>query len=105
MGKSIELAKILQKRKINIACAEETRWVGTKAREADDFKLWYSRGVRSKNGVGFLVNRKLRELMVEVRRVNDRLMAIKLGVGWLTLNVISAYAPHEGLDEEVKRHF
>lgn len=31
--------------------------------------------------------------MVEVRSVNDRLMAIKLVVGGLTFNVVSAYAP------------
>ncbi|XP_070055234.1 uncharacterized protein [Nicotiana tomentosiformis] len=32
-------------------------------------------------------------------------MIIKLVVGECTLNVISAYAPHVGLDEEVKRRF
>uniref|UniRef100_A0A1S3ZHN9 Craniofacial development protein 2-like n=1 Tax=Nicotiana tabacum TaxID=4097 RepID=A0A1S3ZHN9_TOBAC len=73
-GKSIELAKILQKRK-------------------------------GKNGVGILVDRELRESVIEVRRVSDRLMAIKLVVGRSTLNVISAYAPQVGLDEEVKRRF
>lgn len=52
-----------------------------------------------------MVNGKLRYLVVEVRSVNDRLMAIKLVVGGLTFNVVSAYAPHAGLDEEVKRHF
>ncbi|XP_070053713.1 uncharacterized protein [Nicotiana tomentosiformis] len=47
----------------------------------------------------------LRESVVEVKRVNDRLMAIKLVVGECSLNVVSAYAPHAGLDEEVKRRF
>ncbi|XP_009772107.2 uncharacterized protein [Nicotiana sylvestris] len=32
-------------------------------------------------------------------------MVIKLVVGQCTLNVVSAYAPHAGLDEEVKRCF
>ncbi|XP_059302057.1 uncharacterized protein LOC132053987 [Lycium ferocissimum] len=32
-------------------------------------------------------------------------MAIKLVVGGFTLNIISAYAPQVGLDEEVKRRF
>nr|XP_016493530.1 PREDICTED: craniofacial development protein 2-like [Nicotiana tabacum] len=104
-GKSIELAKILQKRKVNIACIQETRWVGSKARYADGFKLLYSGRVKGKNGVGILVDRELRESVVEVRRVNDRLMAIKLVVGGSTLNVVSAYAPQAGLDEEAKRHF
>ncbi|XP_070001943.1 uncharacterized protein [Nicotiana sylvestris] len=47
----------------------------------------------------------LKELVVEVRRINDRLMSIKLIVGGFTVNVISAYAPQEGLDQEVKKQF
>lgn len=41
--------------------------------------------------------------MVEVRKVDDRMIMIKLVIGGLTLNMISAYAPQEGLDEEVKK--
>lgn len=40
--------------------------------------------------------------MVEVGRVNDRTMSIKLVVEGLTYNVISAYALQMGLDEQVK---
>ncbi|XP_009626430.1 uncharacterized protein [Nicotiana tomentosiformis] len=105
MGKSIELAKILKKRKVNIACVQETRWVGSRTRNADEYKLWYSGVLKGKNGVGILVDRELRESVVEVRRVNDRLMSIKLVVGESTLNVVSAYTPQAGLDEEVKRRF
>ncbi|XP_009772709.1 uncharacterized protein [Nicotiana sylvestris] len=104
-GKSIELAKILQKRRVNIAYVQETRWVGSRAKDADGYKLWYSGVQRGKNGVGILVDRELRDSVVEVRRVNDRLMTIKLVVREYTLNVVSAYAPHTGLDEEVKRCF
>nr|XP_016496954.1 PREDICTED: uncharacterized protein LOC107815830 [Nicotiana tabacum] len=104
-GKSVELAKILEKRKINIACVQETRWVGDKARDVGSFKLWYSGRVGGKNEVGILVDKDLRELVVEVRKVNDMLMTIKLVVGGFSLNIISAYAPEVGLDEEVKRRF
>ncbi|KAG5585502.1 hypothetical protein H5410_045936 [Solanum commersonii] len=96
-GKSLELVKILKKRKINIACVQETRWVGSKAREVDGFKLWYSGGSRDRNGVGILVDGDLREQVVEVRRINDRLMTIKIVIGGCTLSVISAYAPQVGL--------
>ncbi|XP_070039974.1 uncharacterized protein [Nicotiana tomentosiformis] len=47
----------------------------------------------------------LREFVVEVRRVNDRLMTIKLVVGEYAINVVSTYTPQSGLDEEVKRRF
>ncbi|XP_019244490.1 PREDICTED: uncharacterized protein LOC109224364 [Nicotiana attenuata] len=55
--------------------------------------------VRGKNEVGI----NLRELVVEFKRVNDRLMATKIVVGGYILNVVSAYAPQVGLGEEVKR--
>jgi len=105
MGKSIELVKILKKRNINIAYVQETRWVGSKARDVDGFKLWYSGGSRDRNGVGILVDGDLREQVVEVRRINDRLMTINLVIGGCTLNIISAYAPQVGLDEEAKISF
>ncbi|XP_059295582.1 uncharacterized protein LOC132048918 [Lycium ferocissimum] len=104
-GKSIELAKILKKRKINIACVQESRWVGDRARDVDGFKLWFSGGPKGKNGVGILVDRELRDLEVGVRRVSDRLMTIKIVVGGHTLNMVSAYAPQASQDEEIKRQF
>uniref|UniRef100_A0A1S4DIQ1 Craniofacial development protein 2-like n=1 Tax=Nicotiana tabacum TaxID=4097 RepID=A0A1S4DIQ1_TOBAC len=81
------------------------RWVGSRAKNADGYKLWYSGVRRGKNGVGILVDSHLRESVVEVRRVNDRLVTIKLVVDECTLNVISAYAPQAGLDKEIKRRF
>ncbi|KAG5569169.1 hypothetical protein H5410_058935 [Solanum commersonii] len=72
---------------------QETRWVGAKARVVDGFKLWYSGGSKDRNGVGILVDGDLREQVVEVRRINDRLMMVKLVIGGCSLSVISAYAP------------
>ncbi|XP_075077278.1 uncharacterized protein LOC142164013 [Nicotiana tabacum] len=96
---------ILEKRKVNIACIQETRWVGSRAKDADEYKLWYFGVLKGKNGVSILVYRDLRESVVEVRRVNDRLTTIKLVVGECILNVVNAYAPQTGLDGEVKRSF
>ncbi|XP_059306307.1 uncharacterized protein LOC132057711 [Lycium ferocissimum] len=104
-GKSIELVKILKKRKINIACVQETKWVGPKAKEVDGYKLWFSGRSNYRNGVGILVDSDLRDRVVEVRRVTDRMMSIKVVVEGLTLNIISAYAPQAGLGEEEKRRF
>ena len=39
MGKSMELVKPLRRRKISIACVQETKWVGAKVREIDGYKL------------------------------------------------------------------
>ncbi|KAF3661489.1 putative BRCT domain-containing protein-like isoform X1 [Capsicum annuum] len=104
-GKSIELVKILRKRRINIACVQETKWVGSKARDVDGYKLWYSSSERRRNGVGILVDEELREQVLEVNRVSDRVMTIKLVIGGFTVNICSAYAPQVGLHEEEKRRF
>nr|XP_016505488.1 PREDICTED: craniofacial development protein 2-like [Nicotiana tabacum] len=88
-----------------LAPSGETRCVGDKAGDVDRYKLWYSGHVGGKNGVGILVDSDLRELVVEVNRVSDKLMGIKLVVGGFILNVVSAYAPQMGLDEEFKRCF
>ncbi|XP_047267959.1 uncharacterized protein LOC107858770 [Capsicum annuum] len=51
-GKSVDLVKILKKRRINIACVQKTRWVGSKARDVDGYKQWYSRSDKHRKGVG-----------------------------------------------------
>ncbi|XP_059295649.1 uncharacterized protein LOC132048985 [Lycium ferocissimum] len=104
-GKSIELVKIHKKRRINIACVQETKLVGPKAKDVDGYKLWFSGRMRYRNGVGILVDSELRDQAVEVRRINDRMMVIKLVVGGFTLNIISAYAPQAGMYKEEKRGF
>jgi len=104
-GKSIELVKVLHRRRISIACIQETKWVGSKAKEIDGFKLWYSGVERTTNGVGILVKRDFVEQVVEVRRKSDRILSIKLVVGSMILNVVSVYAPDVGLGDEIKRHF
>ena len=77
--------------------------MGTKARVVDGYKLWYSRSSRAKNGVGILVDKELVDSVVEVSRKSDRIMAIKVVVGSVILNVVSVYAPQIGLSDEVKK--
>ncbi|XP_060182003.1 uncharacterized protein LOC132611615 [Lycium barbarum] len=105
MGKSIELVKILKKRRINIACVQENKWVGSRAKDVDEYKLWFSGRSRDRNGVGILVDNDLREQVAGAKRVSDRLMTIQLVVGGFILHIISAYAPQTGFSEEEKRHF
>nr|XP_016495505.1 PREDICTED: uncharacterized protein LOC107814580 [Nicotiana tabacum] len=76
-----------------------------RVRSALRANLLRSRGVRNKNGVGILVDRDLREQVIDVRRVKGTIIAIKLVVVGFNFNVVSSYAPQTGLDKEVKRHF
>ncbi|XP_047264729.1 uncharacterized protein LOC124896896 [Capsicum annuum] len=67
--------------------------------------MWYSGSERHQNGVGILVDEEFRWQVVEVMRVSDRLMTIKLVIGGFTLHVRSVYVSQTGLDAEVKARF
>ena len=106
-GRLAELVEVMTRRRINIMCLQETKWVGAKAREIAPwgYKLWYSGTTRSKNGVGIVVDREHVDDVVEVFRKNDRIMSIKLVMGDESLTVVSAYAPQVGLDAALRQQF
>ena len=66
----------------------------------DKYKLWYSKGVTIRNKVGGLADCELRKEVIEVRRINDRMMMIKFVIGDSSLNIIGAYALQIVLDKE-----
>ena len=70
-GKSMEVVDTMTRRKINIMCLQETKWVGAKARELDasGFKLWYTGKVKNRNGVGIIVDKQWKKDVVDVKRV------------------------------------
>ena len=105
-GKLIELVDTTTRRRVNILCIQETKWKGQKAKEVDNtgFKLWYTGTVANRNG-GVLIDKSLKNSVVGVRRQRDRIILVKLVVGDMVLNVISAYAPQVSLDKSAKRQF
>ena len=56
-------------------------------------KLFYNGADGRKNGNGIVVREELVESVLEVKRVSDRLMAMKLEAKGSILNIVSAYAP------------
>ncbi|RZB42550.1 Craniofacial development protein 2 [Glycine soja] len=106
-GKSMEIVDVMVRRKINFMFLQETKWTGEKAKELDNsgFKLWYTGKIRLRNGVGIIVDKEWKKDVVDVRRVGDRIIALKLVVGQDTFNVISGYAPQVGLAEHFKVKF
>ncbi|KAK3531578.1 hypothetical protein QTP70_024962 [Hemibagrus guttatus] len=105
-GKSRELADVMERRKVDILCVQETRWKGSKARRIGaGFKLFYY-GVDSKrNGVGVVLKEEFVRNLLEVKRVSDRVMSLKLEIEGVMLNVVSGYAPQVGCELEEKERF
>ncbi|KAK3537369.1 hypothetical protein QTP70_008822 [Hemibagrus guttatus] len=105
-GKGRELADMMERRKADILCVQETRWKGSKARSIGaGFKLFYY-GVDSKrNGVGVVLKEEFVRNVLEVKRVSDRVMNLKLEIEGVMLNVVSGYAPQVGCELEEKERF
>ncbi|KAK3574398.1 hypothetical protein QTP86_006625 [Hemibagrus guttatus] len=105
-GKGRELADMMERRKVDILCVQETRWKGSKARSIGaGFKLFYY-GVDSKrNGVGVVLKEEFVRNVLEVKRVSDRVMSLKLEIEGVMLNVVSGYAPQVGCESEEKERF
>ncbi|KAK3507778.1 hypothetical protein QTP70_000334 [Hemibagrus guttatus] len=105
-GKGRELADMMERRKVDILCVQETRWKGSKAHSIGaGFKLFYY-GVDSKrNGVGVVLKEEFVRNVLEVKRVSDRVMSLKLEIDGVMLNVVSGYAPQVGCELEEKERF
>ncbi|KAM2452819.1 hypothetical protein PS2_010187 [Malus domestica] len=94
----MEVVEVMVRRRINIMCLQATKWVGLKAKDLENsgFKLWYSGTNRTRNGVGIIVDKTLTQDVVDVKRVRDRIMEIKIVIGQELINVISAETDNYG---------
>jgi hypothetical protein len=80
---------------------------GAKGKEVEDigFKLSYTGNTSIKNGVCIVLDRSLKDGVVDIKRQGDMIILVKFLVGDLVFNVISAYVPQIGLNESVKMQF
>ncbi|KAF7710092.1 hypothetical protein HF521_008964 [Silurus meridionalis] len=85
---------------------KETKWKGSKARNiGGGFKQFYHGVDGKRNGVGVILKEEYNKSVVEVKRVSDRVINVKLEVEGVMINVISAYAPQVGCEMEEKERF
>ncbi|GKA31209.1 retrovirus-related pol polyprotein LINE-1, partial [Tanacetum coccineum] len=92
-SKLFELSDALGRHKVDIACFQETRWKGSRVREGNDYKLWYSGSSSMRNGIGVVVAGRLMDDVVRVTRRSYMIMGISMVIDGEAVNVISAYAP------------
>nr|GEV19846.1 retrovirus-related Pol polyprotein LINE-1 [Tanacetum cinerariifolium] len=103
MRKLLDLCDTLGRHKVDIACFQETKWKGSRAREGNGYKLWYSGSSNARNGI--ILAGRLKDNVVRVTRRSDRIMAISVVIEGEIANVISAYAPQAGLSDAEKKRF
>ena len=101
-----ELEDMMKQRNVDILCLQETKWKGSKARNiGGGCKIFYNGADGRKNGIGIVLRKELAESVLEVKRMSDRLMAMKLEVNGSILNIVSAYAPQVNYSMEEKNDF
>ncbi|XP_039760423.1 uncharacterized protein LOC120634096 [Pararge aegeria] len=67
-GRSAELSDVLQRRRIDACCIQETKWRGSKSRLiGNGYKLLYH-GSEAKNGVGIVLSSNLSSRLVNIER-------------------------------------
>ena len=108
-GRSNEIARMLARRSADICCVQEVRYkrnsTTTLGEGSDSYKFWYSSSSSGTNGVGILVRRDLAEDVIEVERISDRIMRIKIVFGKTIYNIISVYSPQDGRPNTEKDAF
>ncbi|KAK3574646.1 hypothetical protein QTP86_011559 [Hemibagrus guttatus] len=105
-GKGRELSDMMERRKVDILCVQETRWKGSKACSIGaGFKLFYYGVDSQRNGVGVVLKEEFVRNVLEVKRVSERVMGLKLEIEGVMLNVVSGYAPQVGCELGEKERF
>ena len=96
----------MERRGVDILCVQETRWKGEKAKcICGEYKLWYCGSENKKNGLGIILKKEHEDRVVELWRVTERIISLKMELDGGMLNVVSAYAPQVRCIGEEKEAF
>ena len=102
-GRERELADMMERKNVDTLYLQETQWKGSKARNiGGGCKLFYNGADGRRNGIRIVVREDLVEGILDVKRVSERLMAIKLEVKGSILNIVSGYARQVNNSREEK---
>ena len=105
-GKGREVADLIKRRGVDILCVQETLWKGERARcIGGGYKMWYCGSGNKKNGVGIILKKEHVDRVMELWRVTDKIICLKIELDGVMLNVISAYAPQVRCIHEEKETF
>ncbi|XP_037787623.1 craniofacial development protein 2-like [Penaeus monodon] len=72
-GRGNEVVDVMERKKIDVLCVQETRWRGQKAKElGNGYKLYYMGEDNRRNGVSVVLSPEMKEGIVQVNRESDR---------------------------------
>ena len=105
-GKALEVVGMLQRRRLEVLCVQDTKWKGDRARQmAGGYKMMHAGGYGRSNGVGVIISEEISKEVVRVERWNGRAIAVWMIVQKQLMCGISVYGPQTGSTEAEKQHF
>ena len=97
------------RRKLDFLCLQEVRYKGAGASLFEvmegQHKIFYNGRFDGAGGVGVIVSGDMAKNVIEVQRVGEQIIVLRVGLGSCILNVISVYAPQMGRSEKDKEGF
>ena len=88
------------RRGLDLCCLQETRWSGKANKmmgeEGRRYKFLWKGCKEGSAGVGVLVAKKWVENVIEVKKLSEIILLIRVDIGMKILNVISGYALQVG---------
>jgi hypothetical protein len=103
-GRGGEVVEMLRNKRLDFCALQETRWKGSGAQVMGGYKFFWQGG-KGGAGVGLMVADRWVDSVLEVRRVDDRIMVVRVNVGKWVINLVSVYAPQVGRPIEEKEKF
>ena len=100
---------MLERRSVDVCCVQEVRWRGASVRIVEGrrarYKLFWIGNSTGYWGVGIFIAEKWVDKVIDVKRVNDRIIVVKFLIGKRIATAVSVYTPQCGLSEEEKDKF
>jgi hypothetical protein len=108
-GRSREIVHMLARRRVDVCCVQETRWKGNGTRHIganeELYKFYWCGEKLACNGVGMLIRGHLAENVIDVTRLNSRIIRVRLRIENELFTIFSVYAPQTGRSDQEKDEF
>ena len=102
----MELVKMMNRRKMEVLCGQQTKWRGDRPRNmAEVYKMLHAGGDGRSTGVGIIVNEEISKEVVRVGRWQGRIIAVWMMIRQQKVCIICVYGPQACRTEAEKEAF